>query len=270
MQKSREYILTKFTPDVIKLALVKVQELLPKKHIESFSVRALVVQLNEETWNHDSIEEFYSDYRKDIKNAHIHAFSVLSGHEVELALNYYPEGTNISVEASSRAEIESVFEIFNDAELECKLPVPKRKEPTPPPPPTIFIGHGRSSQWRDLKDHLQDKHGYIIEAYEVGERAGHGIRDILEDMMTKSSFAVLVMTGEDRDSEGLMHARENVVHEMGLFQGCLGFSRAIVLLEDETAEFSNIHGIHQIRYSKGKIKETFGEILATLRREFHL
>jgi len=47
-----------------------------------------------------------------------------------------------------------------------------------------FIGHGKGSVlWRNLKDHLQDKHGYKIECYELVLRAGHGIRDILEDMM---------------------------------------------------------------------------------------
>jgi len=48
----------------------------------------------------------------------------------------------------------------------------------------------------------------------------------------------------------------------------LGFPKAIVLLEEGTQEFSNIQGMQQIRYSKGNIKETFGEILATLKREF--
>jgi predicted nucleotide-binding protein len=65
-------------------------------------------------------------------------------------------------------------------------------------------------------------------------------------------------------------ARQNVVHETGLFQGRLGFSRAIVLVEEETELFSNLAGIRQIRFSKGKIKETFGDVLAVLRREFNL
>jgi hypothetical protein len=38
-------------------------------------------------------------------------------------------------------------------------------------------------------------------------------------------------------------------------------------LEDGTDEFSNINGVQQIRYSKGKIKETFGDVLAFLRKE---
>src|SRR5947207_4522834 len=56
----------------------------------------------------------------------------------------------------------------------------------------------------------------------------------------------LVMTGEDEQPDGKLRARENVIHEAGLFQGKLGFERAIVLLEDECEEFSNIHGLNQI------------------------
>ena len=59
-----------------------------------------------------------------------------------------------------------------------------------------------------------------------------------------------------------------MIHEAGLFQGHLGFNRAIILLEEGTEEFSNIQGIEQIRFGKKNIKETFGEVLATLRREF--
>ena len=118
-----------------------------------------------------------------------------------------------------------------------------------------------------MKDHLHEKHGYEVEAYETGARAGHEIRDVLEKMMNKVSFAILVMTGEDEVEGGKMRARQNVVHELGLFQGHLGFTKAIVLLEDGTEAFSNLSGVQQIRYGKENIKETFGEVLATLRRE---
>jgi len=87
-------------------------------------------------------------------------------------------------------------------------------------------------------------------------------------MMKSSSFALLVMTGEDETAEGGFRARQNVVHEAGLFQGKLGFERAIVLLEEGVEEFSNIHGITQIRFKRGNIRETYGDVLATLRREF--
>ena len=38
-------------------------------------------------------------------------------------------------------------------------------------------------------------------------------------------------------------ARENVIHETGLFQGRLGFSCLIVILEESTVEFSNIQDL---------------------------
>ena len=86
----------------------------------------------------------------------------------------------------------------------------------------------------------------MVEAYEIGARAGHAIRNILEEMLDRSSFAFLVLTGEDETAEGSLRARQNVIHETGLFQGKLGFRRAVVLLEKGVEEFSNIEGIEQI------------------------
>ena len=62
-------------------------------------------------------------------------------------------------------------------------------------------------------------------------------------MLDRALFAFLVMTGEDQHGDGTTHARENVIHEAGLFQGRLGFEKAIILLEEGCAEFSNIHGL---------------------------
>ena len=142
----------------------------------------------------------------------------------------------------SRPEIEEVFNVLDNDWEKFKIPIvePKKLKPS------IFIGHGRSGQWRDLKDHLSDKHEYKIIAYETGARAGHTIRDILDEMLAKSAFAIIVMTAEDELAGGKMQGRPNVIHETGLFQGKLGFSRAIVLLEDGAEEFSNLYGIQQI------------------------
>jgi predicted nucleotide-binding protein len=87
-------------------------------------------------------------------------------------------------------------------------------------------------------------------------------------MVSSASFALLVHTAEDEQADGSMRARENVVHETGLFQGRLGFERAIVLREDGCADFSNISGLQEIRFHEGNIRETFGEVVATIRREF--
>jgi len=131
----------------------------------------------------------------------------------------------------------------------------------------VFIGHGRSAQWRDLRDHLRDMHYIEVVAYESGARAGHTIRDIVEEMASQSDMAFLIHAAEDSMADGKQQSRPNVVHETGLFQGRLGYTRAIVLLEEGCEEFSNLSGVQQIRFSRGNIRETFGDVLATIRRE---
>jgi predicted nucleotide-binding protein len=86
-------------------------------------------------------------------------------------------------------------------------------------------------------------------------------------MLDQACMAFLVMTAEDEQTDGTLHARENVIHEAGLFQGKLGFERAIILLEEGCQEFSNIHGLGQIRFPKGNIKAAFEDIREVLKRE---
>ena len=59
----------------------------------------------------------------------------------------------------------------------------------------------------------------------------------------------------------------NVIHEAGLFQGNLGFDKAILLLEEGCQEFSNIQGLGQIRFPKGNIKASFEDVRRVLERE---
>jgi predicted nucleotide-binding protein len=86
-------------------------------------------------------------------------------------------------------------------------------------------------------------------------------------MLETNDFALIVMTGEDETKEGGLRARENVVHEAGLFQGKIGFKKAIVLLEETCAPFSNIDGLIQLRFPGGKIMAVSEEIRRTLERE---
>jgi len=261
MRKTKNYRQTRFSAEVMREAVGTFRSQLPtdvQKKKTSFS---LSVDVDGASWDHDSENEFFADYRRSKGDA---VFDERGG-GYQIRIHTLSSTVMVEVAAPERDKIERVFEVFEKYSRASRLPDPPEPKQ---PKPTVFVGHGRSSLWRDLKDHLQDKHGFSVEAYEIGARAGHAIRDILEEMLEKSSFAVLVMTGEDETAAGELYPRQNVVHEAGLFQGRLGFSRAIVLLEEGTEEFSNIHGIEQIRFSRGNIKETYGEVLATLRREF--
>ncbi len=135
-----------------------------------------------------------------------------------------------------------------------------------PAPDRVFIGHGGSSQWKVLRDHL----GSLNVSWDEFNRetpAGLPTTERLTGMLDHALFAFLVMTAEDEHVDGSKHARENVIHEVGLFQGKLGFRKAIVLLEEACQEFTNITGLGQIRFRAGRIEEALPNVERVLARE---
>jgi predicted nucleotide-binding protein len=132
---------------------------------------------------------------------------------------------------------------------------------------SVFIGHGRASEWLLLEKFLKERLHLSVIEYNSVPTAGVHTADRLKKMLDEASFAFLVMTAEDERADSSKTARANVIHEVGLFQGRLGFEKAIVLLEHGCEEFSNITGLGQIRFAKGNIKESFEEVRATLERE---
>lgn len=233
----------------------------------------LTVQKGDVTWDFKNFEEFIEEYKKSsdmavlsvqVEASNGHPFGSY-GMRINFFGNLYKSpGFILEIEAPNKVTINRFFEI-TDEELPNAIAIEIEDSKSEL---VIFIGHGRNKEWRDLKDHLVDKHHYRIESYESGARAGHTIRDILDDMLSKSNFALLILIAEDVTNDGSIRARQNVIHETGLFQGKLGFSRAIVVMEEGVEEFSNIFGVQQLRFSKGNIKEIFGDVLATIKREF--
>jgi predicted nucleotide-binding protein len=132
---------------------------------------------------------------------------------------------------------------------------------------TIFIGHGKSPVWRELRDFLEKRLHLSVDEFNSVPVAGISTVIRLEEMLNAAAFAFVVMTAEDELPDGKLHARLNVVHEAGLFQGRLGFKKAIILLEEGCEEFSNIHGLGQIRFPKSGISAKFEEIRSVLERE---
>lgn len=131
----------------------------------------------------------------------------------------------------------------------------------------VFIGHGRSAMWRELKDFVHHRLSLPWDEFNRVPVAGVTNTSRLSEMLDAAAIALLVMTAEDELADGDMQARMNVIHEAGLFQGRLGFSKAIVLLEDGCKEFSNIQGLGQIRFPKGNIGAAFEEVRRVLERE---
>jgi predicted nucleotide-binding protein len=131
----------------------------------------------------------------------------------------------------------------------------------------VFVGHGGSDQWLRLEKYLEKSLGLKVEEYNAMPTAGMGRKERLQQMLASSQFALLVMTAEDEQKDETVRARQNVIHEVGLFQGRLGFEKAIVLLEEGCEEFSNIAGLDQIRFPQGRIDLIFDKVREVLVRE---
>lgn len=268
MQKTQTYRRAIFEVSTIRAAIDKMRKL--NEDVEWDAPTRSVLR-GDEKWYLDDDEEFFAEYSRSVEFAYYGLGSRTDNRKLDVFVHNRDSNpsTEVTVQAGRRADIESVMNVFSEHFQEAVIPEPPEMSvPRRIPPPNIFIGHGRSDQWRQLKDHLQDQHEYKVEAYESGARAGHAVRDILDELMQSASFAILVMTGEDETADGALRARQNVVHETGLFQGRLGFSRAVVLEEEGVETFSNLAGIQTIRFSKDRIRETFGDVLGVLHREF--
>jgi hypothetical protein len=131
----------------------------------------------------------------------------------------------------------------------------------------VFIGHGRSRIWRELKDFVSDRLSLPWDEFNRVPVAGVTNIARLSEMMDAAAIAFLVMTAEDEMADGGLQARMNVIHEAGLFQGRLGFTKAVVLIEEDCMEFSNIQGLGHIKFPKGNISACFEDVRLVLERE---
>lgn len=129
----------------------------------------------------------------------------------------------------------------------------------------VFIGHGRSKLWASIQLFLQNDLKLKTVCYESESRVGESIVPLLEKMLGQATYAVFVLTAEDQTEEGGKRARQNVVHEAGLFQGRLGFDRAVLLVQRGISGFSNIDGLQYIPFTGDNIEETFYQIQRALK-----
>lgn len=134
-------------------------------------------------------------------------------------------------------------------------------------PNVVFIGHGHSREWLALSHFLDKQLRLEVEEFSREPTPGLLTGERLQSMLDRATFAFIILTGEDEQADGTVTPRLNVAHEVGLFQGKLGLRRAIVMLEEGCEEFSNIHGLGQIRFDKARIETSFNEVRQTLGRE---
>lgn len=134
-------------------------------------------------------------------------------------------------------------------------------------PKRIFITHGRSGDWREVRDYVQREIG--IEILELAQEPfqGRTILQKLDDESSKCGYAVIVMTGDDRLGDEV-RARENVIHEIGFFQGRYGFDRVCLLYEEGVNIPSNMHGLGYVHFPRGVVKAGFADLRKEIEAAF--
>lgn len=263
MEKSKTYRKVRFTTRLIRRVIEACKAHSKTGKISHFRGSG---STGDEAWRFDTIDEILAYIGTNQFDDALISLQWESS-PTQLWLSILSDVTKVDISSDTRASIDSIFAVLEEAGSEDKIVIATPEVIKEKAEPIIFVGHGRSSEWEKLKSHLQDKHNLKVISYESGARAGHTIRDILDSMSDEASIAFLVLTGEDKTGDGI-RARQNVIHECGLFQGRLGFDRGILLVERGIELASNFDGIQQLRFDKDRISEVFGDVVATIRREF--
>jgi predicted nucleotide-binding protein len=152
--------------------------------------------------------------------------------------------------------IDQLFEIRANSQL--ATPEAERE-------PRVFLSHGRAGDWREVQSFIERDIGIATLELEQEPNLGRTILEKLRQESARCTSAVIVMTGDDIDVAGMPRARENVLHEIGYFQGRFGLSAVCLLYEEGTAIPSNIHGLVYIPFPKGTVRATFGALTRELK-----
>jgi sugar/nucleoside kinase (ribokinase family) len=99
-------------------------------------------------------------------------------------------------------------------------------------PAGVFVAHGRSPQWLAVKAFVEQRFGVPVYSFESHSWGSRPVTEALTEYLHRCSFAVCVLTAEDVTGDGHLVARQNVIHEIGLFQGHRGMDRVLVLVEE--------------------------------------
>ncbi len=271
--KSKDYGLC-FPSSVVRQAEALFWSYLDDMHRSNATRLRIIYTSDGEQIRTKNEEEFYFRYDDDARTTSAFVTIKTGLTETPSLLIQASRGySSVTVELPGRDHVDNVLQLFTREE--SRLVASLRQEGDSQGSAeqetlklTVFIGHGHDAQWERLRDFLRRDERLNVIYYESGSTAGRTFPEVLQEKTEISDMAFLVHTGEDEDKFGASRARDNVVHEAGLFQNHLGVNRAIVLLEEGCAEYSNIKGIGQIRFAKGQIETVFGDVIQTIIREF--
>lgn len=158
-------------------------------------------------------------------------------------------------------DIDYILEVRAHSELEAPTHSPERER-------CVFISHGTPPDWREVQAFIEKDLSILTLELAQQPNLGRTVLQKLADESNRCSYAVVVMTGDDRFEDGTSRARENVMHEIGYFQGKFGLANVCLLHEEGVNIPSNIHGLAYSPFPTGLVRASFGLLGRELRKAF--
>lgn len=134
----------------------------------------------------------------------------------------------------------------------------------------VFITHGRAKDWLEVQAYIEKD--LKLESLELAQEPslGNTIIEKLEANANSCDAAVIVMSGDDTDADGKLRVRENVMHEIGYFQGRYGRRNVVLLHEDGASIPTNLGGIVYTPYPRGNVGAGFAVMARELKAIYGL
>ena len=129
----------------------------------------------------------------------------------------------------------------------------------------VFLSHGHNELLKlKLKDFLRTKLGKMPIILSEEPSRGLTVVEKLERVSEICCFAVILMTKDDQQNNGGLRARQNVIHEIGFFQGRYGRKNVVLLAERGVELFTNISGIIRIEFDAEHFEECYEPLRSEL------
>lgn len=157
-----------------------------------------------------------------------------------------------------KRDLDYIFEVRANSRLGEKRAENLKKE-------FIFISHGSSKEWYKVQTFLEKDINFSTIELAQQPNLGRTVLQKLDEESDKCHASIIVMTGDDIIEHGEVRARENVLHEIGFFQGKLGLDRIVLLHEEGVNISSNIDGLVYISFPKDTVEATFGALQKELK-----
>lgn len=225
-----------------------------------------------EGWDHKIwfYDLFYSDVPTRCTNFDEVAKTVKERGEATKHLTYFESrtGRKLRLDATNPGEI--VLTVENRRRTDSMLKRVEEIMSLTQHPKRVFITHGYGLHWREVADFIEKECNPRLPILELASRAnlGRTVIEKLDGEAAHCSYAVIVMTGDDITEDGEARARENVIHELGFFQGRYGRSRVCLLHEEGVNIPSNLGGVAYCSFPKGKTSAAFIELQRDLAAAF--